>query len=50
VADPRLELVGEAVEGARAATLARLLRRDAMLLDMRMPGPGGLDASGGRGL
>ena len=42
-ADPRLELVGEAVDGAQALSLARQLKSDVMLLDVRMPGQGGLD-------
>ncbi len=42
-ADPGLELVGEAGDGAQAISLARLLQPDVMLLDVRMPGQGGLD-------
>ena len=42
-ADAGLELVGEAGDGAQAISLARLLQPDVMLLDVRMPGQGGLD-------
>jgi DNA-binding NarL/FixJ family response regulator len=42
-ADPRLELVAEAGDGVQAISLARLLRPDVLLLDVRMPGQGGMD-------
>jgi DNA-binding NarL/FixJ family response regulator len=42
-ADPRLELVAEAEDGVQAISLARLLRPDVLLLDVRMPGQGGMD-------
>jgi DNA-binding NarL/FixJ family response regulator len=42
-ADPRLELVAEAEDGAQAIGLARLLQPDVLLLDVRMPGQGGMD-------
>lgn len=37
------ELVGEAKDGGEALTLARRLLPDVVLLDVRMPGAGGLD-------
>jgi DNA-binding NarL/FixJ family response regulator len=43
VADPRLELVGQAEDGPQAIGLTRLLGPDVLLLDARMPGQGGLD-------
>ena len=42
-ADPRLELVAEAGDGVQAIGLARLLQPDVLLLDVRMPGQGGMD-------
>ena len=42
-ADPLLELVGEAGDGAQAIGLASLLQPDVLLLDVRMPGQGGMD-------
>ena len=42
-ADARLELVGQAGDGAQAIGLVRLLLPDVLLLDVRMPGQGGLD-------
>jgi DNA-binding NarL/FixJ family response regulator len=42
-ADPGLELVGEAADGAQAIALTRRLAPDVLLLDVRMPGQGGLD-------
>ncbi len=41
----RQEVVGEAGDGAEAVTLARQLRPDLILMDIRMPGMGGLEAT-----
>lgn len=40
-----IEVVGEAVEGATAVREARRLRPDVVLMDVRMPGGGGLAAA-----
>jgi len=40
-----LEVVGQAVDGAQAVTLARGLRPDVVLMDIRMPGTDGLSAT-----
>ena len=40
-----LEVVGEAADGAQAVRLARQLRPDVVLMDIRMPGTDGLEAS-----
>jgi len=45
---PGMEVVGEAASGADALRLARDLRPDVVLTDVRMPGMDGLQASGGR--
>jgi DNA-binding NarL/FixJ family response regulator len=42
-ADPGLELAGVAVGGEDAVELARMLAPDVVLLDVRMPGQGGLE-------
>jgi len=42
--DPGFEVVGEAGDGARAVELARSLGPDVVLMDLRMPGTGGVDA------
>jgi DNA-binding NarL/FixJ family response regulator len=39
--DPGIEVVGEAADGDEGLRLARELRPDVMLVDMRMPGLGG---------
>ncbi|MBW8482936.1 response regulator transcription factor [Actinomadura sp. PM05-2] len=41
---PGVEVVGEAADGASAVTLAETLEPDIVLLDLNMPGAGGLDA------
>jgi DNA-binding NarL/FixJ family response regulator len=43
--DPGLELVGEAADGAEAVALARTARPDVLLMDVRMPGIDGLEAT-----
>ncbi|MFJ9554321.1 response regulator [Nocardiopsis sp. NPDC101807] len=42
--DPGFEVVGEAADGARAVELARSLEPDVVLMDLRMPGAGGVHA------
>ena len=43
-ADERLEVVGRALDGAQAVTLARELDPDVVLLDVSMPGVTGFQA------
>ncbi|WP_134731038.1 response regulator [Amycolatopsis nivea] len=43
-ADPRFEVVGEAADGATAITAGEQLRPDVILMDLRMPGTGGVTA------
>jgi DNA-binding NarL/FixJ family response regulator len=43
-ADERIEVVGRALDGAQAVTLARELDPDVVLLDISMPGVGGFEA------
>jgi DNA-binding NarL/FixJ family response regulator len=43
-ADPSLEVVGEASDGAEAIRLVESLRPDIVLMDLRMPGLGGVAA------
>ena len=44
--EPDLTVVGEAGDGASAVDLARRLRPDVVLMDIRMPGMDGLTATG----
>lgn len=44
VAMPTVELIGEATTGEEAITLAEKLQPDVVLLDLQMPGAGGLAA------
>ena len=44
-AEPDIEVVGEASDGAHAVRLARQLRPDLILMDIRMPGVDGLAAT-----
>jgi DNA-binding NarL/FixJ family response regulator len=42
---PDIEVVGEAADGAAAVSLARSLRAEVVLMDIRMPGTDGLEAT-----
>jgi DNA-binding NarL/FixJ family response regulator len=44
-AQPDLEVVGEAIDGADAVRQARALRPDVVLMDVRMPGMDGIQAT-----
>jgi DNA-binding NarL/FixJ family response regulator len=44
-ATPDTELVGEAADGDEAIALARTLQPDVILMDLRMPGLGGIEAT-----
>jgi len=44
-ADPSIEIVGEAADGETAVALVRAHRPDVVLLDVRMPGMGGVEAA-----
>ncbi|MFY1691657.1 response regulator [Plantactinospora sp. WMMB782] len=44
-AQPGIEVVGEAADGRRAVELARRLRPDVCLFDIRMPGTDGIEAT-----
>jgi len=43
--DPRLKVVGEVGDGQGAINLARTIRPDVILMDLKMPGTGGIEAS-----
>lgn len=43
--DPAFEVVGEASDGAEALSLVRSLKPDVVLMDVRMPGVSGIDAT-----
>src|SRR4051794_21239523 len=43
-ADGRIEVVGEATDGAQAVELTKELHPDAVILDLRMPGMDGVQA------
>jgi DNA-binding NarL/FixJ family response regulator len=43
--DPRLELIGEAVDGDQAIEMIQALRPDVAILDLSMPGSGGLQVA-----
>jgi DNA-binding NarL/FixJ family response regulator len=43
--EPDIDVVGEAADGDAAVTLARTLRPDVVLMDIRMPGTDGLAAT-----
>ena len=44
-AEPEFEVVGQAGDGAEAIRLAEELRPDVILMDLQMPGVGGIEAT-----
>ncbi|RZU54299.1 LuxR family two component transcriptional regulator [Krasilnikovia cinnamomea] len=44
-AEPGIDVIGEAADGAQAVLLARQLRPDVVLMDVRMPGMDGVEAT-----
>ena len=45
LADEGLDVIGVAADGLEAVALAQSLRPDAIVLDVRMPGVGGIEAA-----
>lgn len=43
---PKLRVCGEAASGAQAVEMAKSLKPDAIVLDLRMPGGNGVEAAG----
>jgi chemotaxis response regulator CheB len=43
---PKLKVCGEATSGAQAVEMAKSLKPDAIVLDLRMPGGNGVEAAG----
>jgi DNA-binding NarL/FixJ family response regulator len=43
--EPEVEVIGEARDGAEAISLARSLQPDVVLMDVRMPGMDGIEAT-----